>query len=454
MGRRDITAATPFPAGRSDHGSICRERPLTTALLGIILVLLAAPANAQPAAVPLFPGEHHQNVFTTGIISEPSTSGAASYNITFDGPASVRNIRMSMVAVKVLGGSTVRARGRLIYDFCVPRPGSTVCDAVSDPLAPDITASITFSYGIAGIVTTQGPGSRSNLHAFAAVKDLTTNSFVNYLELANVTSSGGTVKVVAKVPVFLPEFEEATITSPVTFTTIVKRGRKYRFELSARGTLDAGTFLLVNAGTPGAQLNFAGPQFLQTPDGFVQLRGLSIRISPDLTSALEEKVASLEEVVVSLQQQLGAMADQIATLMGNVEEDLAGLEQRISSIPEGPPGPMGPAGPQGEPGPAGPPGPKGDKGDTGATGPQGETGPQGPKGDTGATGPAGPMGPAGPTGPTGPQGEGLLIGAHLLLPAGAPAPSGYVYIGAFDLFPSGGSRGREAITSIDVYRKQ
>src|SRR5690606_21471797 len=88
--------------------------------------------------------------------------------------------------------------------------------------------------------------------------------------------------------------------------------------------MDAGTFLLVNAGTPGAQLNFAGPQFLQTPDGFVQLRGLSIRISPDLTSELEAKVASLEEVVVSLQQQLGAMAGQIATLMGNVEEDLAG----------------------------------------------------------------------------------------------------------------------------------
>ena len=47
-----------------------------------------------------------------------------------------------------------------------------------------------------------------------------------------------------------------------------------------------------------------------------------------------------------------------------------------------------------------------------------------------------------------------MIGAHLLLPAGSPPPAGYDYVGAFDLFPSGGSRGREAITSIDVYKKR
>lgn len=450
MGRTDAKADAVFPAGRYGHSSVLRKRSMAKTLLVTAFVLLAAPVDAQPPIVPLFPGEHHQDLGPTGMVSDVSTSGPVFHNITFDGAGSTWNIRMAMIAHKAFGGSTYRGRGRLVYDFCVPRHGSAVCDDVADPLAPDITASITFSYGISGEVSTQGPGSRSTLQAFAAVKDLTTNSFVNYVELANLTASGGNVKVIAKIPILLPDLDGATITAPVTFTTLVKRGRKYRFELSARGTLDAGTFLVVNGGEPGAGLSFAG----NAPPRFVQLRGLSIRISPDLTSALEDKVSALEEVVVSLQAQLGAMADQIATIVANTEEDLVGLEQRIGSIPEGPPGPMGPPGPQGDAGPAGSPGPKGDKGDTGATGPQGETGPQGPKGETGATGPAGPIGPIGPTGATGPQGEGLMIGSHLLLPAGAAPPAGYVYIGAFDLFPSGGSRGREAVTSIDVYRRQ
>jgi hypothetical protein len=127
---------------------------------------------------------------------------------------------------------------------------------------------------------------------------------------------------------------------------------------------------------------------------------------------------------------------------------------------DGPPGEPGPPGADGAVGPEGPPGPPGSEGPQGPVGPTGAVGPQGPKGDTGPagaqgpqglTGPIGPMGPAGLTGPAGPQGEGLISGSHLLLPAGAPAPPGYDYVGSFDLFPSGGSRGREALTSIDVY---
>ena len=129
----------------------------------------------------------------------------------------------------------------------------------------------------------------------------------------------------------------------------------------------------------------------------------------------------------------------------------------------GAPGEPGPPGSDGEVGPTGPPGaegPQGPVGPTGAAGPQGEAGPTGPTGATGLTGAQGPqgltgfMGPIGPTGltgPTGPQGEGLMSGSHLLLAAGAPPPPGYDYVGSFDLFPSGGSRGREALTSIDVY---
>jgi hypothetical protein len=113
--------------------------------------------------------------------------------------------------------------------------------------------------------------------------------------------------------------------------------------------------------------------------------------------------------------------------------------------PDGPEGPAGADGNEGAPGEPGLPGSDGAVGPTGANGATGETGAQGPEG------PPGPIGPAGLTGPAGPQGEGLFSGSHILLPAGAPAPPGYDYVGSFDLFPSGGSRGRVALTSIDVY---
>ena len=131
----------------------------------------------------------------------------------------------------------------------------------------------------------------------------------------------------------------------------------------------------------------------------------------------------------------------------------------------GPVGPMGPMGPQGangangangatgEPGPQGPMGPQGPQGVQGANGANGATGPQGPSGPQGATGPQGPMGPMGMQGPAGPPGDGGLPGALLLLPAGTPAPEGYVLIGTFDLSPSDGSRGRPAMFRVDVYRR-
>jgi len=68
-------------------------------------------------------------------------------------------------------------------------------------------------------------------------------------------------------------------------------------------------------------------------------------------------------------------------------------------------------------------------------------------------GPQGPQRPAGPQGPVGPQGEGLMGGSLLMLPAGSSAPAGYMFVGTFDLAPSGGSRGRPAMMSVDVYRR-
>ena len=96
----------------------------------------------------------------------------------------------------------------------------------------------------------------------------------------------------------------------------------------------------------------------------------------------------------------------------------------------------------------GAPGPKGDQGEQGATGAPGADGAQGPQGPEG---PAGPVGPAGPAGPMGPMGD-LPSGSFLLLPAGAPAPQNYTFVGRFVL-DSAGSGGKKTQLQLDAYRK-
>ena len=145
-------------------------------------------------------------------------------------------------------------------------------------------------------------------------------------------------------------------------------------------------------------------------------------------------------------------------LRGMVEHMQLGTGPILIPGPPGPPGPEGPQGPEGPPGPegpAGPPGPAGSDGAQGPAGPQGVPGPQGstgPQGSAGPQGAAGPAGPQGPAGPVGPQGEGLFSGAFVMVTAGAPAPSGYQFVGTFTLAPASPPRGNAI--AVDVYRKQ
>jgi hypothetical protein len=39
-----------------------------------------------------------------------------------------------------------------------------------------------------------------------------------------------------------------------------------------------------------------------------------------------------------------------------------------------------------------------------------------------------------------------------MVPSGTPVPSGYVFVGTFDLIPTSGGRGSAIV--VDVYRKQ
>ena len=103
-----------------------------------------------------------------------------------------------------------------------------------------------------------------------------------------------------------------------------------------------------------------------------------------------------------------------------------------------------------------PPGPAGSDGPAGAEGPQGIPGVSGPAGETGATGATGPtgaVGPIGPTGPRGPIGEGLMSGAFLFLPTSSPAPSGYTYVGVFNMPMQIPGQVKPALQVLAVYRR-
>jgi Collagen triple helix repeat (20 copies) len=412
-------------------------------LFVIAIALVARSAVAQPAAEALMPGEYRENIPGSGLSIINTKTGTGTTLLRFlrlDDKTQAMELSAAAFSLGVLsgGGGTARVVGRIVYDFCVPRHGLEVCDEDPDPLAPTITAHITYTWGVAGLVEALGAGLefKASFAATGSIEDRDTTKLVDFIQLSTMSASIGTLKSIAGYPVPLPDFEKESITQPVTFTTLLTRGKKYRFQLSAEAKASAG--ILVGQ----ARSDFAIVNLPAIPRGFVALRNLTIQIDSDLAGDLQEAVTTLQTTVSTIQKQLLGLTGRVDVI---TEDDMLVLEESIKSLPAGSEGPAGPAGPQG---------PKGDTGETGAVGPTGATGATGltgAQGPQGLTGPTGPIGPTGPTGSTGPQGEGLMIGSHLLMPAGAPAPPGYDYVGSFDLFPSGGSRGREALTSIDVY---
>jgi hypothetical protein len=98
---------------------------------------------------------------------------------------------------------------------------------------------------------------------------------------------------------------------------------------------------------------------------------------------------------------------ELHTVVGELDQAVATLEEAGVAGPQGPPGAVGPAGATGPKGDAGPQGVAGPQGDLGPTGP---AGPKGDKGETGLKGETGVQGAVGPQGETGPQGDKGLKG--------------------------------------------
>lgn len=292
--------------------------------LGPFAVFLMA-ANFVMGQEVFQPGELRQNIKALNFVIRTTTdSEGIGGGVAFDDENSTtQNMKLfARGSAQVSNSFYAYAEAMMYLDFCVPRTGLTTCDAVSDPNAPDITANITFNWGVIGVVRALGVGAKAAFHSYAEVFELESKRKINYQLLQDMSASLGTVKVVAKIPIPRPDVVGAEVTQPVAWTTVLKRGRRYRFRLY--GLSSATTGFNVLEGNIAVS-NFSGPDIKSSNPGKVQLQNLTISVSPDGTS-------NLQETLTSLQQQIGSLVDSIESLSARIDEDLAAIRQEHTEL--------------------------------------------------------------------------------------------------------------------------
>lgn len=292
--------------------------------LGLLALLLAAPlAQAQ---LVLQPGEFRENVAATGLKIEESSASGLRGRVTFSrSDALTQDMRLTADA-STLKTSTAKGRGMLYVDFCVPRSGQAACDARSDPAAPDILVNLTFQYGMVGEVISNF-GSSASFSSSAALVDLERSQYVAYQALDSLSVSQGTIKTIKKVPVPLPNFAAGEQTLPVTFSTFLRRGKVYRFQL-------AGATSATSTGMTVGVANFSD-FILQHPTqpGRVQLHNLRIQVGQE-APGVDDLLAELRTTVASMESQIGALADRVDLLGERFDEEFAGMSEAMAALSE------------------------------------------------------------------------------------------------------------------------
>lgn len=299
--------------------------------------LLSALANSSLAQLILEPGKTYENIPAAGKVikntgEQPppppnvaSSDGLSLSTVSFDRSDSfTQNIRLYAEVNPIFQRKSAVARGILYVDFCVPRSGFDSCATPPDSSAPDVIASITFGYGVVGGVNALGLGSKATFAASGSVIDLDRSAFVNYQNLGELSASLGTIKVIAKVPVPIPDFSQAETTLPVTFTTLLKRGRTYRFQLAG----SSGAEGLAGA---SASSDFYSNANFAIEQGRVQLRNLTIQIGQENSDTAKE-LEELKALVSSLLGQVGSLGSQIESLRENFQEETSALRQELGDL--------------------------------------------------------------------------------------------------------------------------
>jgi len=324
--------AESYRRGRASRVVVSCSVFITIACSFLPLLLISSSANA--AAVVLMPGETRDNIAAAGRVVQstlpiPADPGAVAKSsfagtvVTFSREDAFTQNIFLYAGDTIVGFGAEVARGILFVDFCVPRPGMAACDSVSDPNAPDITVSLTFQYGVIGSALTRGALADASLALTGSVVDLEKGGFVAFQDLLrNDLSSHGIQFApisIEWVPIPLPNYTNAKTTQPVTFPAILlKRGRIYRFQLSAAASADGDGY--IDAFGTRCGIYFSG-----CDQGRVMLRNVSVTVSQDLTGNLAEQLQTLQAVVGALQDQLGNLVTRIDALEADLQDSIAAL---------------------------------------------------------------------------------------------------------------------------------
>lgn len=311
---------------------VLRRAPLTGSLIAA-LALVAQPAQAQnPPPTVVMPGETRDNIAAAGRVVQVQGNQFADFRswaaVSFERADDLsQNMKLEarhpFRLFPVYG--TAIAQGMLFVDFCVPA-ADAVSGCGSEPTTPEmITATLSFGYGLVGRVAAYGFTSQASFQATGSVVDLEEQRTINFQELKNVSVRGLSDIAIKDVPIPFPDIEDATIVRGINLTTILKRGRIYRFQLSAAATSTKGAFQYVNSGF-FALADFSGPiPGLRSPvAGFVQLRNLTISVSPD--------VSSLLDILKSLQEQVTKLREQLDRFRADHEADVVALREELGAL--------------------------------------------------------------------------------------------------------------------------
>jgi hypothetical protein len=301
--------------------------------IGCLIVLLGLATRPATGQTILLPGEARENVPAVGRVLEIQArfdGGRSWAEVRFDrADAEAQNMRLeashpSQVRYIPEFGTAI-AQGMLFADFCVPAAGA-VSGCGAEPADPDIvSATLAFGYGVVGHLSAFGFTSKATLEVTASVLDVAAQEYVQIRELEKMSVQSKSVTI-AKVPIPIPGLRDAAVTRPETFALVLKRGRVYRFQLAAKATSTRGL-----AQSPGsvfyAYSDFSPPvEGLDSPpDGFVQLRNLTISVPPDGSSLLTD-------IVKSFQEQINKLVDQIDRLRSEYEDNVAALRQQLAEL--------------------------------------------------------------------------------------------------------------------------
>jgi uncharacterized coiled-coil protein SlyX len=250
-----------------------------------------------------------------------------------------QNIELLAFAVNPVYFNTFRrieafARGKLFIDFKVD------CGSV---LNDSLTALVSFKVKRLGRLSTFSPASSTNLGVSARIRDQVENRDVDFRVIEN-TSVGnllGSFRVIAKVPVPVPEVESSEGITIETFVVQLRRDRTYRFELFAGSRSTSGVPPGPSPLPPVARAdfldNFPNIANLNTTPG-VELLDFSIDVAADQST----EVAALKLAVESLQQSLALLSNQILDLdeslrlqITDLENSLVNQNENITSLQDG-----------------------------------------------------------------------------------------------------------------------